>query len=153
MYNSNIIINVLPFLASVLGFFWSVYLFKNFFKYRWLIIALQLVLAYSLLDIFLSAWIKSDPLIVGLDEFMAIPLIYFTYKGFKKSLVFEFILGFVLFLVLDNLKPWLITTAEDLPGVLGVLADDVSAALLAGLILFLVHLGLRFLKSVYLKKR
>jgi phosphatidylglycerophosphatase A len=44
-------------------------------------------------------------------------------------------LGFVLFRVFDILKPPPVSTAEDLPGAAGVIADDVMAGALAGVLI------------------
>ena len=43
-------------------------------------------------------------------------------------------LAFLLFRLFDIVKPWPIGTAERLPGGLGIMADDVIAGLLAGII-------------------
>lgn len=44
-------------------------------------------------------------------------------------------LAFVLFRVFDILKPPPVSTAEDLPGAAGVIADDVMAGVLAGVLI------------------
>jgi len=44
-------------------------------------------------------------------------------------------LAFVLFRVFDILKPPPVSTAEDLPGAAGVVADDVMAGVLAGVLI------------------
>lgn len=43
------------------------------------------------------------------------------------------LLGFLLFRVLDILKPWPLKALEHLPGSFGVMADDLAAGALAGL--------------------
>ncbi|MCL6622919.1 MAG: phosphatidylglycerophosphatase A [Syntrophobacterales bacterium] len=43
------------------------------------------------------------------------------------------LLGFLLFRVLDILKPWPLKALEHLPGGWGVMADDLAAGALAGL--------------------
>jgi len=43
--------------------------------------------------------------------------------------------GFVLFRLLDVVKPWPIRKLERLPGGLGIVADDLAAGLLAGLLI------------------
>jgi phosphatidylglycerophosphatase A len=53
-------------------------------------------------------------------------------------------LAFALFRLFDIVKPWPIGAAERLPGGLGIMADDIIAGLLAG-ILVLVLLQLRVL--------
>jgi phosphatidylglycerophosphatase A len=49
-------------------------------------------------------------------------------------------LAFLLFRLFDIWKPWIIDRAQRLPGGLGVMADDVLAGLLAGLLLRLIPL-------------
>jgi len=46
-----------------------------------------------------------------------------------------FVLAFVLFRIFDISKPWPIKHVEQLHGGLGIMADDVAAALMAGIIL------------------
>ncbi len=54
-----------------------------------------------------------------------------------------FALAFVLFRLFDIWKPWPVRQAEHLHGGLGIMLDDVVAALLAGAILVgLAHLGI-----------
>ena len=43
-------------------------------------------------------------------------------------------LGFILFRVFDIAKPWPLSWLEHLPGALGILADDLAAGLLAGML-------------------
>lgn len=45
-----------------------------------------------------------------------------------------FLLAFVLFRLFDMLKPWPIPLAERLEGGLGIMADDIVAAVMAGLL-------------------
>jgi phosphatidylglycerophosphatase A len=49
-----------------------------------------------------------------------------------------FFLAFLLFRLFDVAKPWPISKAETLQGGLGIMADDVVAGLLAGMVVFLV---------------
>jgi len=57
--------------------------------------------------------------------------------------ILAYALAFVLFRVLDIAKPWPISAAEELPGGLGVMADDLLAGLLAGLVVAVfAHAGL-----------
>jgi phosphatidylglycerophosphatase A len=52
-------------------------------------------------------------------------------------------LAFILFRALDIFKPWPMSAAERLPGGLGVMADDLLAGLLAGLVVAVfAHAGL-----------
>ena len=44
------------------------------------------------------------------------------------------LMAFILFRILDILKPWPVNRLEHLPGAWGVMADDIAAGLLAGLL-------------------
>lgn len=48
--------------------------------------------------------------------------------------ILAYLLAFVVFRALDIAKPWPISVLERLPGGLGVMADDLLAGLLAGLV-------------------
>ena len=59
--------------------------------------------------------------------------------GFGPGTAPEFALAFLLFRLFDILKPWPISAAEELPGGLGVMADDMVAGLAAAIIGALVQ--------------
>jgi phosphatidylglycerophosphatase A len=63
--------------------------------------------------------------------------------AFAPTTVLGYALGFLLFRLFDIWKPWPIRAVEHLHGGIGVMADDVLAALAAGAILVgLSHFGL-----------
>jgi len=63
--------------------------------------------------------------------------------AFAPRGLLAYALAFVLFRALDIIKPWPISAAETLPGGLGVMADDLLAGLLAGLVVgVFAHSGL-----------
>lgn len=80
---------------------------------------------------------QKDPGEIVLDEFVSMPIIL---VGLSSFLVEQPLLvtasGFLLFRTLDILKPFGIKRLETLPGGLGIVLDDVAAALLATIILF-----------------
>lgn len=84
---------------------------------------------------------KKDPQEVNLDEFVAMPLVYlfnpmgFAMHGGTKSGLLFILLGFLLFRLFDITKPFGIRALEKLPGGLGVVLDDVMAAIYANLVL------------------
>lgn len=86
---------------------------------------------------FLSHAREKDPSIVVIDE-VAAQLFVLAPAGLDPI---AFGLGFVLFRTFDILKPWPIGQLErTLPGALGVMADDVAAALYASLCLAIFFL-------------
>jgi phosphatidylglycerophosphatase A len=91
---------------------------------------------------------KKDPSEVVLDEFIAMPLVFLFNKnlmiGTGEGFLFV-LLGFLLFRFFDILKPFGLRTLEKLPGGLGVVMDDLGAALYANgclqVVCFLVKLN------------
>jgi phosphatidylglycerophosphatase A len=84
---------------------------------------------------------KPDPGSVVFDEIAAVPLVFLS-ASFTFTTAF---LAFVWFRVFDILKPWPVRQLERLPGGLGIMADDVGAALYAAAVLWLCVQGLGFL--------
>ncbi len=63
--------------------------------------------------------------------------------AFAPVSLWAFALAFVLFRALDIAKPWPISRLEDIPGGIGIMADDLAAGLIAGgIIAALAHAGL-----------
>lgn len=97
-------------------------------------IAVLVALAFLAVPPVLAASGKSDPSFVILDEV----------AGMLAALAFldpEFpylLIAFVLFRLLDVFKPFPISALEKLPGTLGVLADDLLAGALAGILTIVV---------------
>ena len=91
---------------------------------------------------------KKDPPEVILDEFVAVPWVFIFnhHLMWGTNLGFVFVLlGFLLFRFFDILKPFGLRTLEKLPGGLGVVMDDLGAALYANgclqVVCFLVKLN------------
>lgn len=88
-----------------------------------------------------------DPGMIVLDEFVAVPLVFFGMGGYG-GLITQYggwpvlLAGFALFRVFDVLKPFGINRLQNLPGGLGCVADDLAAAAASCVVL---HLLLRFL--------
>ncbi|KAF0093960.1 MAG: phosphatidylglycerophosphatase A [Puniceicoccaceae bacterium 5H] len=83
-----------------------------------------------------------DPGEVILDEFVAQPLAFFGLNGVIVASAFPwayFLAGFALFRLFDILKPFGIKRLQNLPGGMGVLVDDLVAALAAAVCLGLAH--------------
>ena len=84
---------------------------------------------------------KSDPPEVIWDEFAAIPLVFVFFleelRSFSTNqLLFFLILGFVLFRIFDIVKPLGIRKLQKLPKGLGVMIDDLAAALASACVLY-----------------
>ena len=84
-------------------------------------------------------WSKSskDPQSIVIDEYATVPMVYAMVpaatSGELSQTFLWWILGFSLHRLFDISKPWPCRTLERLPEGLGVMADDLVAALYAGL--------------------
>jgi len=84
-----------------------------------------------------------DPGPVVVDEFAGQWTTYLVALPFlaldeARSLAAAVAAGFLLFRVADVLKPWPVRSLERLEGGVGIMADDLAAGLLAGLVLALL---------------
>ena len=89
---------------------------------------------------------KKDPSEVILDEMVAMPLVFLanpvsSAQGVSAGIFI--LLGFGLFRFFDIVKPLGIRWVEKAPGGVGIVADDVVAALYANLTLQLIGLAFR----------
>ncbi len=76
---------------------------------------------------------KKDPGCVVFDEIAALPVVFLLVRiTFSTA-----ILGFIWFRIFDIAKPWPVRRLERLPGGLGIMIDDVVAAIYAGIALWL----------------
>ena len=85
---------------------------------------------------------KEDPKEVILDEFVAQPLVFvgvpWPSHSYSFDTVFLLVLGFALFRFFDVMKPLGISRLQRIPGGAGVVADDIAAAIPAGLGIWLL---------------
>lgn len=76
---------------------------------------------------------EKDPSRVVLDEFVAMP---FCFLGLEsREIIWIWILGFLVFRILDIVKPFGIKHLQSFGGGLGIVIDDIAAALITSLIL------------------
>ena len=80
---------------------------------------------------------KADPPEVIWDEFTAVPLVYIFCINELDSFII-LITGFALFRFFDIIKPLGIRKLQLLPGGVGVLIDDLAAALCSACLLYFV---------------
>ncbi len=109
-------------------------------------------IAFSLLVVLMAIFIcgaaaaligRKDPPEVVLDEAACIPLVFLGFSGLGWR---EVLVGFLLFRLFDIAKPLGIRRLQALPSGLGIVADDVAAALLANATL---HLLLTFIRPLF----
>ena len=88
-----------------------------------------------------------DPGMIILDEFVAIPVVFWGMSG-PQGLIVEqggwpvLLSGFALFRMFDIYKPFGISRLQNLPGGLGCVMDDIAAAAASCVVL---HLALYFI--------
>jgi phosphatidylglycerophosphatase A len=76
---------------------------------------------------------KKDPGCVVFDEIAALPIVFLL----ERITFSTAILGFIWFRIFDIAKPWPVRRLERFPGGLGIMIDDVMAAIYAALALWL----------------
>jgi phosphatidylglycerophosphatase A len=77
---------------------------------------------------------RTDPSECVIDEVAG----QFVACAFAPRTLLGFTLAFLLFRLLDIFKPWPIYLTERLPGGLGVMADDIAAGVLAGILIVIL---------------
>jgi phosphatidylglycerophosphatase A len=82
---------------------------------------------------------SKDPQVVVIDEVAGFLVTMVPVRTLSWQAVLA---GFVLFRLLDSLKPWPIRRAEQLPGGWGIVLDDVAAGVFGGAVM----IGLQALK-------
>ncbi|MGK0309988.1 MAG: phosphatidylglycerophosphatase A [Lentimonas sp.] len=87
-----------------------------------------------------------DPGMIVLDEFIAVPIVFFGMNGPEGLIVQHggwtvLLAGFVLFRIFDIFKPFGISKLQNLPGGLGCVIDDIAAAVASCVVL---HIALHF---------
>lgn len=88
---------------------------------------------------------KTDPECVILDEVCAMPLCFFNMPDFTRYIANwkVLLLGFVLFRVFDIFKPFGIKKLQKYPRGIGIVIDDIAAALATFLCLQIVFLMIK----------
>jgi len=81
---------------------------------------------------------KKDPGEVVIDEIASIPLVLWPIVFIPHSSPWMWVTGFIAFRVLDIAKPFPIKQLQSIRGGLGILVDDVVAALFASGVVWLV---------------
>ncbi|MCM1290841.1 MAG: phosphatidylglycerophosphatase A [Prevotella sp.] len=85
-----------------------------------------------------------DPVVACADETVGqwialLPIVPLTAGG-MASPWWEILLAFALFRLFDIYKPLGIRKLEDLPGGIGMMADDIAAGIMAGFVVFVINL-------------
>lgn len=100
-------------------------------KAQILFVSVLAAIAYIVIDSALCLFDKHDPSEIVLDEVMGCLI---TFCGIPLNLT-TLVAGVLIFRLLDITKPLIIGWGEKLPGAVGILADDIYAALITTIIL------------------
>lgn len=104
-----------------------------------IVAAVSVAAAIKICDMASHHFEEKDPGEVVLDEFVSMPLTLIALSPFAGDQpLLVIVASFLLFRAMDILKPFGIRRLENLPGGLGIVLDDVAAALLAAIILLAI---------------
>ena len=103
--------------------------------YYFLLIIFSVAAGTWAADAAAKRWGK-DPSPVVIDEVAGI---FITLALFPKQILY-FLSGFILFRILDILKPFPCRSLEKLPGGFGIMLDDIAAAIYACILLYAVFI-------------
>ncbi len=122
-------------MGSLLGVLLVYFLLPQHFGLQFLLFAVVFVVALITSQWLAEAEGTKDPSVVVIDE-IAGQLVTFLWIPFIDLHSFKVLLaGFLMFRAFDIWKPWPIRKAENLPGGLGIVLDDVLAGIFANIIL------------------
>ena len=126
-------------IGSILTVFIWYLIFSTFGKmYYFGLLIILTVSSYYLIKKYLSIYNKKDPQEIIIDEFIGIsvPLLFISsYQSY-----FEILLVFVSFRIFDIFKIFPINKAEILDGPIGIILDDVIAAIYSLIILLIFQI-------------
>ncbi|MGJ8653440.1 MAG: phosphatidylglycerophosphatase A family protein [Opitutaceae bacterium] len=105
--------------------------------------ALWIYLAIGICDAAERRLQMRDPGMIILDEFVAVPLVFFGMGGYNGLIAQHggwpvLLAGFALFRVFDIFKPLGISKLQNLPGGLGCVVDDLAAGVASCIVLHLL---------------
>ena len=94
-------------------------------------------LSYYTISITLKHTNEKDPQYIVIDEAIGMWIALLSLESYRND-IFYILLAFILFRLLDILKPSLIYRVQLIPGPLGILLDDI----IAGIITYLIIVGI-----------
>lgn len=142
-----------PILPGTLGAFFGTLFYASIadrFSYlEMLCITLfMLLLAIIVCDIAESEIGEKDPSKVILDEFVVMPIVFSgTNMFFAEKVCYCWVLlaGFLIFRLFDIIKPFGISATQSLSGGVGIVVDDVVAAVYSNIVMTLIGIFLTVL--------
>ena len=122
--------------GTLITFIYFLFLYKLNLQLQLLIFTVLILISYVSVKKTLQSLKIKDPSCVVIDEIIA----YLIVLILLPNNFLLYLISFILFRFFDILKPWPISKLEELPGAMGVIADDFGAALLALVITQMVSL-------------
>lgn len=113
--------------GTLITFIYFIFLYQLNLEIQILIFFILLLVSYISVKNTLQSLKIKDPSCVVIDEIIAYLIVLILLPN-NYSL---YLISFILFRFFDILKPWPISKLEELPGAIGVIADDFGAALFA----------------------
>ena len=113
--------------GTLITFIYFIFLYQLNLEIQILIFFILLLFSYISVKNTLQSLKIKDPSCVVIDEIIA----YLIVLILLPNNYLLYLISFILFRFFDILKPWPISKLEELPGAIGVIADDFGAALFA----------------------
>lgn len=113
--------------GTLITFIYFIFLYQFNLEIQILIFFILLLVSYISVKNTLQSLKIKDPSCVVIDEIIA----YLIVLILLPNNYLLYLISFILFRFFDILKPWPISKLEELPGAIGVIADDFGAALFA----------------------
>ena len=113
--------------GTLITFFYFIFIYQLNLEIQILIFFILLQVSYISVKNTLQSLKIKDPSCVVIDEIIA----YLIVLILLPNNYLLYLISFILFRFFDILKPWPISKLEELPGAIGVIADDFGAALFA----------------------
>jgi phosphatidylglycerophosphatase A len=113
--------------GTLITFIYFIFIYQLNLEIQILIFFILLLVSYISVKNTLQSLKIKDPSCVVIDEIIA----YLIVLILLPNNYLLYLISFILFRFFDILKPWPISKLEELPGAIGVIADDFGAALFA----------------------
>ena len=113
--------------GTLITFIYFIFVNKLNLELQLLVFFILLLISYISVKKTLQSLKIKDPSCVVIDEIIA----YLIVLILLPNNYLLYLISFILFRLFDILKPWPISRLEELPGAIGVIADDFGAALFA----------------------
>jgi phosphatidylglycerophosphatase A len=113
--------------GTLIAFIYFIFIYQLNLEIQILIFFILLLVSYISVKNTLQSLKIKDPSCVVIDEIIA----YLIILILLPNNYLLYLISFILFRFFDILKPWPISKLEELPGAIGVIADDFGAALFA----------------------